>query len=213
MRVQAIGGPKSKSRLAGILVVLFMVLFFSSLGGARASAAPKSKVTVATGSVTCRRVTGSISLSPPLQRGGTKPEKMVWKIHVSGCTTAKSNVKHVNGVNMVSVVHRPNNACGGVVYSTSMSPSFAWIPKSVHSTSASFSGFSFLKNGADDEGFTLPNTGGTASVKGSFAGKDHGRRSVVTVYTNLTIAKFTAACESKAGLAGYEIVSGTATLS
>jgi hypothetical protein len=114
---------------------------------------------------------------------------------------------------MVSVVHRPNNACSGLVSSKSLSPSFAWIPKSVHSTAASFSGFSFLKNSAGEEGFTLPNTGGTASARGSFAGKDHGKRSVVTLYTNLTIAKFKTACESKAGLASYKIVSGTATIS
>ena len=173
----------------------------------------KSKVIVATGRVMCRKVTGSITLSPPLQKGGMKPEKMVWKIHVSDCTTTKSNVKHVKGVNMISIVHRPNNACGGVVYSKSMRPSFAWIPKSVHSTSASFSGFSFLQNKAGEEGFTMPNSGGSASVTGSFAGKDHGKRSVVTLYTNLTIAKFRTACESKAGLPGYKIISGTASFS
>jgi hypothetical protein len=59
----------------------------------------------------------------------------------------------------------------------------------------------------------MPNTGGSASAKGSFAGKDHGKRSAITLYTNLTIAKFKTACESKTGLASYEIVSGTATIS
>ncbi len=209
-----IEGFMSRCRLVTVLMVLFVTSsVFSSLSGANAFAVAKSKVTVATGGVTCRRLTGSITLSPPLQKGGVKPETMLWKIHVSDCTTTKSNVKHLVGVNMVSTVDRPNNACGGVVYSKSVSPSFAWIPKSVHSTSASFSGFSFLKNKAGREGFTLPNAGGTASVSGSFAGSDHGKRSVITLYTNLTIAAFTAACESKTGLAGYRIVSGSATLS
>ena len=197
-----------------VLVALLMASsVFLNLYSANSSAAAKSKVTVATGSVTCRKVIGTIGLSPPLHAGGIKPEKMVWRIHVSDCTTTNSNVKHVEGVNMMSIVERPNNACGGVVYSKSVSPSFAWIPKWVHSTSASFSGFSFLKNKAGNEGFTMPNVGGTASVTGSFAGKDRGKRSVITLYTNLSIATFTTARQSKAGLASYRIVSGTATLS
>ena len=186
---------------------------FSSLGAAHASAAAKSKVTVATGSVTYRKVTGSISLSPPLRKGGTKPEKMTWTIHASACTTSKSNVKHVKGGGLTDVVRSPTNACGGVVSSKRLAPTLAWTPKSVHSTSASFSGFSFLQNKAGQEGFTIPNTGGNASVTGSFAGKDHGKRAVVTVYTNLTIAKFRTACKSKVGLTGYKIISGTAKFS
>ena len=111
------------------------------------------------------------------------------------------------------VVPRPNNACGGVVFSKRMRPTFTCTPKSVHSTSASFSGWNWLKNKAGEEGFSMPNTGGTASATGSFAGKDHGKRSVVTLYTNLTIAKFAKACESKAGLVGYKVISGTAKFS
>ena len=71
----------------------------------------------------------------------------------------------------------------------------------------------FLQNKAGEEGFTLPNTRGTASVTGSFAGKNHGSLSRVTVYTNLTIARFRTVCESKAGLTGYKIISGTAKFS
>ena len=204
----------NKFRSIEIVAVLFAASsVLLGLSASTASASAKSKVTVATGSVTCRRVTGSITLSPPLRAGGVEPERMEWRIHVSSCATTKSSVKRVSGVNIVSIVNRPNNACGGLVYSKAISSTFAWIPKSVHSTSASFSGFSFVKNPAGKEGFTMPNTGGTASVTGSFAGKDHGKRSVVTLYTNLSIADFTKACESKAGLASYHIVSGTASLS
>ena len=63
----------SKSKLVATLVVPLMVLsVFLSLGGANASAAKSSKpkVIVATGRVMCRKVTGSIALSPPLQKGG-----------------------------------------------------------------------------------------------------------------------------------------------
>jgi hypothetical protein len=214
LRTRVIGGFVGKSRSVTVLVALLMVFsVLSSPGGANASAAAKSKVTVATGSVTCRKVTGSISLSPPLRKGGTKPEKMTFDFHASDCTTSKSNVKHVKGGGLVDVVQSPTNACGGVVFSKRLQVSFAWTPKSVHSTSASFSGFSFLQNEAGQEGFTIPNTGGSASAAGSFAGKDHGKRSVVTLYTNLTIAKFRTACKSKVGLTGYKVISGTATFS
>lgn len=204
----------SKTRSAAVVAVTFLTLWtFSNSGGANASAAAKPKVTVATGSVTCRKVSGSISASPPLRKGGTEPEKMVWSIRASDCTTSKSNIKHVKGGYLTTIARPPTNACGGLVYSHRVLPSFTWNPKSVHSTSASFSGFSFVQNTAGLEGFTLPNTGGSASVTGSFAGKDHGKRSVITVFTNLTISKFRSACESKAGLATYKIVSGTATFS
>jgi len=133
--------------------------------------------------------------------------------HASACTTSKSNVKHVKGGGLTDVVRSPTNACGGGGVFKAHSAHPRVDPKSVHSTSASFSGFSFLQNKAGQEGFTIPNTGGNASVTGSFAGKDHGKRSVVTVYTNLTIAKFRTACKSKVGLTGYKIISGTAKFS
>ncbi len=138
---------------------------------------------------------------------------MTWKIDAGSCVTTKSNVKHVSGAKFTSIVHQTTNACGGLVYSKSLHPSFAWTPKSVHPTVATFSGFRFLENKAGEEGFTMPNTGGTARVVGSFAGKNRGASSDVTLYTSLTIAKFRAACDSSAGLSGYTIISGTATFS
>jgi hypothetical protein len=195
--------------LAGLLVL-------SSLGGANASAAAKfskSKVTVATGSITCRKLTGTVTLSPPDRKGGTKPEKTVFTIRTSECITTTSNVSHVKGGSLTVAVHALTNACGGLVGSEALHVPITWSPKSIHPTAGSFSGFSFVKNKADYEGFTMPSTGGTASVKGSFAGKNHGARSTITAYTNLTVAKFAAACESKAGLSKYSITSGTVKFS
>jgi hypothetical protein len=198
-----------KSRSVAIFSVLLMVLsILSGLGASTASASKSAKVVVATGSITCRKVAGTITLSPPDRKGGTQPETMVWKITASGCTTIKSNVKHVTSGTVKAVVHEATNACGGLVYSRSLHATIVWSPKSVHSTSGTFSGFTFVRNKLGEEGFTMPNTGGTASVKGSFAGKDHGARTVITLYSNLTLAKFATACESKAGLAGYKIIGG-----
>ncbi len=213
-RTWLIGALVSKVKAVSILVAaLTIMLVISNLGGASSSVAPKSKVVVARGGVICRKVTGSITLSPPLRKGGTEPEIMTWQIRGGACTTAKSNVTHVSGLNVTSIVHLPNDACGEVAYSRAVKATLAWTPKSIHPTSATFSGFSFVRNSAGEEGFSMPNTGGTSSVRGSFAGVDHGRRSVVTLFTNLTIAKFAAACESVKGLASYQVVSGTAAFS
>jgi len=217
VRSRATGGSMWKSRSVTILVVLSITSSaLSGLGGVNAYGASKTsnaKATVATGSVTCSKITGSINLSPPDQRGGTKPENMVWSINVSNCVTTGSNVVHVKGVRWTAAVHETTNACGALVYSKALHPSLKWNPKSVHPTVAAFSGFTFVRNKAGQEGFIMPNPGGSASIKGSFAGKDRGARSVVTLYTNLTARQFLAACDSKAGLAGYRIVSGTATFS
>jgi hypothetical protein len=78
---------------------------------------------------------------------------------------------------------------------------------------ATFSGVNYIHNNAGDVGFTIPNTGGTASLKGSFAGKNHGAQSTITAFTNMTLGRFIAACDSTAGLSRYSIVSGTATFS
>lgn len=210
-------GRVSKSLMVMVLAMLVVVpSTISSIGGANASAATKHskpKVTVATGSIVCHKVTGTITLSPPDRRGGTKPEKMVWTVHASACTTSKSNTSHVKSGGVTAVVHEATNACGGLVGSQALHATFTWSPTSIHSTAGTFSGFTFLQNKAGEEGFTLPNTRGTASVTGSFAGKNHGSLSRVTVYTNLTIARFRAACESKTGLTDYKIISGTAKFS
>jgi hypothetical protein len=63
-----------------------------------------------------------------------------------------------------------------------------------------------------DAGFTLPNTGGTASVVGSYPGADKGKTSTATVYTNMTAAQIATACSSAAGVASLTIDAGSATL-
>lgn len=209
-----IGGRMARSRFIPVsLALVTMLSLLSGFADSTALAASKPKVVVATGSVTCHEVTGTITLSPALRRGGTTPETMVWKLRASGCRTSKSNVKAVTGGTLAIVAHQSTNACGNLVFSRRLQPTFSWAPRSVHATTATFSGWRFVRNSAGYEGFAMPNVGGTARVTGSFAGTDHGRRSVVTLFTNLTIATFTSACESPAGLARYTVTGGTATFS
>ena len=217
VRRSGIGGSSWSSRVGTLSAVFMVVLSTSSmLAGANASAATKSsksRVTVATGSVVCNKMVGTVTLSPPDQRGGTTPETQVFSIHATGCRTAKSNVSHVNGASLTATLHRATNACSGLEGSALFSATFAWSPKSIHDTVATFSGVTYVHNNAGDVGFTIPNTGGTVSLKGSFAGKDHAAQSTITAFTNMTLGQFIAACDSTAGLSRYSIVSGTAKFS
>ena len=84
VRRPGIRGSSWRSRVGTLLAVFMVVLSTSSmLASANASAATKSKkskVTVATGSIVCKKVTGTVTLSPPDQRGGTTPETQVFSI-------------------------------------------------------------------------------------------------------------------------------------
>jgi len=201
-------------RMKSMVVLLVAVVVFSMTLVAMdsSSASAKSKV-VATGSVVCTKVTGSTTFHPPVHHIGTGPETQVFVFHASGCTTSKSNVKHVTSGSLTVSIHRASNSCVDMLLSQPSKGSGTWKPNTIHSTTASFSGFSFVNSKAGKAGFTVPNVGGKAVVTGSFAGTDHGARSTATVYTNLSALQFHAACMKPAGLAREPIVSGTAKFS
>jgi hypothetical protein len=67
-------------------------------------------------------------------------------------------------------------------------------------------------NSAGDEGFTLPASGGTAKVTGSFAGSDLGATSTAQTFSNQTGKQLLTACGSSAGLASLQVASGTLAL-
>ena len=176
-----------------------------------ADAAPKAKVVVATGSIRCARVTGSITYNPPVRHVGTQPETQVFRFRASACSTTNSNVKRVTGGNLTVTVHRTTNSCVDLLATHLSTSTGTWTPTSIHTTSATFSGYVFVHNAAGDIGFTVPNPGAVARVSGSFAGKDHGRSSTATTFVSMTAAQLASACLSPAGLSKQSIVSGYAT--
>ena len=202
---------RAKSFVVLLIAVVAFAMSLTAVGSPPASA--KTKVVVATGGVVCTRVTGSTSFYPPVRHIGTKPETPVFVFHASGCRTTKSNVKHVTSGNLTVSIHRASNSCVDLLLSQPSKGSGTWKPGSIHGTTASFSGFSFVHNKAGDAGFTVPNAGGTATVTGSFAGTDHGARSTATVYMNMTALQFRAACMAPAGVSRETIISGTAKFS
>ena len=64
-----------------------------------AAAAP-TKLTVATGSITCRKLTGTITFTPPMHLRLSQMETSVISLHASACTPNNSNVAHVSGGNL-----------------------------------------------------------------------------------------------------------------
>lgn len=193
------------SALLAVVVMSFVLIPDAS--------ASKSKVTVATGAVSCSTVTGSITYNPPVHHVGTTAETQIFTFVASHCTTSQSNVKHVVSGTVTVAIHRPSNSCISLLSTHLSSSTGTWRPSSIHSTTASFSGYDFVYSAVGDVGFTAPNPGGTARVTGSFAGKDHGARSSVTAYTNMTPSHFEAGCLSPSGISRQTIVSGSARFS
>lgn len=206
----------TKIRHATLLILLTLAISVMGLfpiACASAAKTTKHKVVVATGGVTCTKVTGTVTFTPPVRHVGTTTETQTVTFRASGCRTTGSNVKHVTAGVLRVVVHRPSNSCIGLLSTVLPKSTGTWVPSSIHSTTAAFSGLTFVYSKTGDVGFTVPNSGGTARVSGSFAGRDHGKRSTATVYTNMTPTQFRDACISSAGLARQSIVSGIAKFS
>ncbi len=202
-----------RAEVALVLVVVVAGLAVVPATSAAASGLGSPKGVVATGSVTCTHVTGSITFTPAVRHIGTTPETQVITVHASGCSTKGSNVKRVASGTLVVTLQRPSNSCVGLLFTQLPKGTGTWKPSSIHRTTASFSGFGFVYATSGDVGITVPNKGGSSTVTGSFAGRDRGRRSTATIYTNMTPDQFRNACLSPAGLSRQLIVSGVATFS
>ena len=168
---------------------------------------------VATGSVTCTNVTGTITFSPPLSNTGTKPETTHIALTATGCTTAGSSGIQVTSGTATATIQSPTNGCVSLLTSKPVAVAVAWSPSSIHATVASFSGYAIVSDAAQHIGFGLPNAKGSASVTGSFAGSDSGAKSTASTYSDLTSTKLFVACGAAAGVATLAIATGTVTFS
>ena len=189
--------------LAALVVPISLV---SVLGAGAASA--KGSPIAQPGKVTCTKITGSITFNPPLTLNGTSAENTTVKITVKGCSVSGGGVKPKKGtVNKDISTPSSTNACTSLGNSQPESLTVNWAPGSkILPTTASFSGYAVATNGAGDEGFTLPDSGGTGSTAGSYA-----QASGVTAaaYSNETSNQLAAACAAPGGLASLKIVSGS----
>jgi hypothetical protein len=158
------------------------------------------------GTVACTGIKGTITFAPPLTLSGTSPEKTTITMTVTKCKTSGGGVKPKKGTvsQTISKTGSTNN-CSSLTSSQSESLTVQWAPSSkINPTTASFSGYTVGSNAAGDEGFILPNSGGTGTAVGSYA-----EASGVTAaaYSNETSTQLSSACA--AGLASLKITSGT----
>lgn len=206
-------------RAAVAVVAATTLLCTAALVPVAASAATKhhAKVVVATGTISCGQVSGSITFHPAEHHVGTVPERISVVFHASRCTTKGSNVKKVQSGSLSEVITRPTNACLSAmeVLSHAVHASGTWAAgkMKLHSTTGTFSGFAFVFAANGDVGVMIPNNGGTARITGSFAGTNHGATSTAVGYINRTAKEVRAACLSPQGLSSLKITNGRATFS
>jgi hypothetical protein len=174
-----------------------------------------AKIVVATGSITCSSVSGSVTYHPAEHHVGTVPVRIAIVFRTSHCITTGSNVKRVTGGSLSEVVVKPTNACASGIYSHTVHATGTWTaPRmKLRSSTGTFSGFDFAFAANGDVGVAIPNVGGTAHITGSFAGHNHGATSSAVAYINLTAQQVRAACLSSRGLTSLKITGGRATFS
>ena len=174
------------------------------VGAASASASAVAQP----GKVTCSKITGSITFNPPLTLSGTSTENTTVKITVKGCSVSGGTVKPKKGtVDKDISTASSTNSCSSLGNSQPETLTVIWAPGSkIAPTTASFSGYAVATNGKGDEGFSLPDSGGTGSTAGSYA-----QASGVTAqaFSNETSSQLAAACAAPSGLASLKITSGS----
>jgi hypothetical protein len=191
--------------MSTIRALVPMVLVAVVVGGCSSgSSAP----VVATGSVTCSDVSGSVEFAPPLTTNGSAAETVSISLTAKGCTTHGSNVSQIDNGKIVSSLSVSSNACAGLLNPQPVAVDVTWTPDTVHASTIHLSGYSIAVGPSGGGGFTLPNKGGTSTVNGSFAGSDHGSSSTSAIYSDEGVGALVAACGSASGLASIAVTSG-----
>jgi hypothetical protein len=173
----------------------------------------------APGTITCTHVTGKVTFTPPLTlAGNSNTEVTKTRTTSTGCTVSKGTPP-TKGVSTATITKTTTNNTANSCTALAMAQV---IPVTEHvvwthtpliaNSTVKFSGLMPATSSAGDEGFTLPNSGGTASVTGSYPGADKGKTSTATVFSNMNATQLAAACSSTAGVASLTIASGTASL-
>ncbi len=171
---------KCKSRLA-FLLPLGLV---AGLATSCSSSPHVATVVVATGGVTCNSITGALTFTPPLTTKGGSAESTAITLNATGCATSGSNVSKVTRGTASATITDTSNACTGLLNSRPITVNITWTPATIHPSVLTFSGYAGSTGSGGDLGFTLPKSGDTAKVIGSFPGADHGAGSTSTAFSN-----------------------------
>lgn len=198
--------------VASFIVTLALPLAVALPTGSASAANPP-----APGTNTCTHITGKITFTPPLTlSGNANSEVTKTRTTSTGCTvsTGKAPTRGVTTSTITkTTTNNTANSCTGLETSVPVTEHTVWThTPAIANSTVKFSGLMTATSTSGDAGFTLPNTGGTASVTGSYPGTDHGKTSTATVYTNMTAAQIATLCTSATGVASLTIASGSATL-
>lgn len=170
----------------------------------------------APGTITCTQITGKITFTPPLTLAGNANSEVTKTTTTSTHCTVSTGTAPTKGVTHSTITktstNNTANSCTGLATSVPVTEHVVWTHTPlIANTTVKFSGLmQATEPVSGDAGFTLPNTGGTASVTGSYPGTDHGKTSTATVYTNKTASQIATACAT--GVASLTIDAGSATL-
>jgi hypothetical protein len=182
--------------------------------------------TNAQGTVTCKTVTGTITFSPGITatttktkmsfslkeacvssptrtsvRGRAEPRKPCDAPSGWHCTTDNTRS------NSYAVYHPKKFSTTVVKYTPTCVATAKWIAKNTAPSVVTFSGFSDVEVGKYLI-FTFPQSGGTASGKGSYTGSNKGATSTLKLST--PDAKLAAEYASKKGITSLKVTSGLA---
>lgn len=195
-----------------MLILIGTVAAACSSSGSSSTAPPGTKTPfVATGSLHCKKVKGTVQFSPPLTTAGGRSETTTVVASLGDCTPAGSTDKTKPHGTARLTLNTPSNACSSLTTSQAATVNITWRPKRIEPTSVSFTGFDVTSQNGN-YGFTLPGTGHTASLTGSFAGTDGGATSIASIFSDQGSSQILAACGSSSGLSAVTITSGTVTL-
>jgi hypothetical protein len=194
--------------LAALAVVMLLAAACGSGGGSSSATGP----VVATGSVTCTGLTGSVSFTPPLTSSATTAGQTAVNATATGCTTKGSNVSTIQSAALNGTISTATSACTGLLTSKPLTLYVTWDPPSVARSMLRFSGYTVGSSSGGGGGLVLPGSGNSAHVTGSFAGSDHGAESTANAYSSQGATQLLAACASPGGLANILVTSGKLTL-
>lgn len=167
-------------------------------------ASAKGKVN-GTGTVTCTTISGTIKFNPALKTTGPfTTEQASIAVKIGGCSGGTPNP--TKGIVKENLNPGTSNDCTSLATSAAEMLSVKWAGKLNPSVTA-FSGYTTGTNGSGDAGFILPNSGGTGTTTGSFAGSG----AHAAAYSNMTEAQILAACGSPSGLKSLKVTSGNST--
>ena len=189
--------------------------------------ASPTKLTVATGSITCRQLTGTITYTPPLHFEGqtdddTRHLAARQRLHhtqVHRCRREQWR-RHLHGPLRSQRLLRWGRACPKRHRDVATRPGSPLDPANggfARRANGGAKGLVYASTPGRQQVIVIPQEGKTVSVKGSFAGKasyaiQENLHGSIMAYSDLITGQPDAACKSRAGLSVTNIVSGVETL-